>query len=104
FLVTLSALLVMTCMSAEAQIRTQASLSGYVSDPSGAMIPGATVRAINVQTNVANVATANSSGYYYVPALNAGTYKIEASAKGCCRPAAISEPGRFAGARRRGPV
>lgn len=75
-------ILLITWSSAQAQIRTQASLSGYVSDPSGAMIPGATVRVINSQTNVATVEQANSSGYYFVPALNAGIYTIQASAKG----------------------
>ncbi|MGH9439311.1 MAG: carboxypeptidase regulatory-like domain-containing protein, partial [Terriglobia bacterium] len=79
---TFLALLLISWRGAQAQIRTQASLSGYVSDPSGAMIPGAGVRAINSQTSVATVVRTNASGYYYVPALNAGTYTIQASAKG----------------------
>ncbi|MGH9406160.1 MAG: carboxypeptidase regulatory-like domain-containing protein [Terriglobia bacterium] len=78
----LAALFVMACAGAQAQIRTQASLSGYVSDPSGAMIPNATVSVINSQTGVANVVHSNSSGYYYVPSLNPGTYKIDVKAAG----------------------
>lgn len=82
FWLVFPAILLVAWTCAQAQIRFQASLSGYVSDPSGAMIPGASVRAINSQTNVATVAHTNASGYYYVPALIAGTYTIQASAKG----------------------
>lgn len=76
------AVLTMGGVNAGAQIRTQASLTGYVSDPSGAMIPGASVELTNTQTGVTSKTTTNSSGYYYFPALNAGTYKIAASAQG----------------------
>ena len=75
------ACLLLGCIKGEAQIRTQASLSGYVNDPSGAMIPGK-VSVVNTQTNVAITVKTNASGYYYVPSLNAGTYKVEASAPG----------------------
>lgn len=65
-----------------AQIRTQASLTGYVSDPTGAMVPGASVEIINAHTGVTSNTKTNSSGYYYFPALIAGTYKVTASAQG----------------------
>ncbi|HET7099715.1 MAG TPA: carboxypeptidase regulatory-like domain-containing protein, partial [Terriglobia bacterium] len=76
------AVLLAAGVNAEAQIRTQASLTGYVSDPSGAMVPGATVRITNTDTGVTSDGKTNSSGYYYFPALTAGTYQIEASASG----------------------
>ncbi|MGH9400860.1 MAG: carboxypeptidase regulatory-like domain-containing protein [Terriglobia bacterium] len=65
-----------------AQIRAQASLTGYVSDPTGAMIPEAKVRITNVGTGVSSVSATNSGGNYYFPALNAGVYKVEANAPG----------------------
>lgn len=70
------------CRSAEAQIRTQASLTGYVSDPSGAMVPGAKMTLTNSETGVTARTVTNSSGYYYFPALTAGEYKVTAAASG----------------------
>jgi hypothetical protein len=58
------------------------TFNGTVSDPSGAVIAGATVRAINVATNVETPVTTTSAGVYRMPYLPPGTYRLSASAPG----------------------
>ncbi len=50
------------------------TISGVVSDSSGAVVPGATVRITNVNTNVAVTLTTNSAGVYVATSLNPGVY------------------------------
>lgn len=58
------------------------SISGVVTDPSGAVIAGASVVAINTQTGIKSSATTDSKGFYVLPALAVGTYNLEISQKG----------------------
>ena len=58
------------------------TISGIVVDTSGAVVPGATVRITNVNTNVAVTLTTNSAGVYVATSLNPGVYNVEAEAKG----------------------
>src|SRR5262245_53116117 len=59
-----------------------ATVGGTVADPSGALIPGVTVVATNVGTNIANTTVSNESGAYNFPALQPGTYKVSAELPG----------------------
>ena len=56
------------------------SVTGNVTDPSGAVVPGAHVEALNVATGVKRDTTSDSSGIYNVPDLLPGVYKITISA------------------------
>jgi len=58
------------------------TISGAVTDATGAVIPNAAVTITNVDTNVATTITTNGSGDYSVSGLNPGIYRVEASAKG----------------------
>src|SRR5579875_2984539 len=58
-----------------------ASLVGKVSDTTGAVVPGATVTAVNVETSVAISRVTNRNGEYNIPALRPGTYRITADAQ-----------------------
>src|SRR5690348_9264915 len=58
------------------------TLNGTVMDPSGAVVPGATVIATNTSTGVASKTTTTSAGAYTLPYLPYGTYSIKASAAG----------------------
>jgi Carboxypeptidase regulatory-like domain len=58
------------------------SILGIVRDPTGAVIPGASVTATNVDTNQARTATSDGAGEYRILALPVGRYKIEASNAG----------------------
>jgi len=59
-----------------------ASISGTVVDPSGAVIPGATVTLRGAGAGLSRVAVTNSDGLYSFPALAAGQYEIEVSHSG----------------------
>jgi len=61
---------------------TTASISGTVTDASGAAVVGATVTATNVDTGVATTQTTNAQGYYSFQALPLGKYTIDAQQPG----------------------
>lgn len=61
---------------------TFASITGTVTDSTGAAIPNATVTATNVQTNIRTVTTSNEVGNYNIPQLLQGTYTVRAQAAG----------------------
>jgi hypothetical protein len=55
-----------------------ASLTGIVTDASGATVPGATVTATDQATNVAYTAVSNEAGNYTVTSMPVGTYVVRA--------------------------
>jgi hypothetical protein len=71
-----------TCCSAAIAQSTSASLTGLVEDPSKALIPGATITAINTQTGEKASTTTNKEGQYVLPGLNPGTYRLEVDKPG----------------------
>src|SRR5262245_3057193 len=58
------------------------SISGAVTDPSGAVLPGAEVTVRNTGTNVSRALITNEAGRYEVVALQPGDYEIAASMAG----------------------
>ena len=66
----------------QASSQQQATVSGIISDPSGAVIPGATIRVTNADTQVTTTAVTNSAGYYVVGNLIPGTYTVAAQKEG----------------------
>src|ERR1700757_4770554 len=69
-------------ISSFAQVGINAALSGTVSDPTGALIPGVEVTATNTGTGVAGTAVTNESGTYRFPSLQPGSYEVKASLAG----------------------
>jgi hypothetical protein len=65
-----------------ASAQENASVSGTVTDPSGAVIPNATVTLINQGTNEAHTALSNGAGLFDFPQLVHGTYTLKVSAQG----------------------
>jgi hypothetical protein len=59
-----------------------ASISGTVTDPSGAVVAGATVTATNIDTGVATTLTTNASGFYSFQSLALGNYTIDVNQTG----------------------
>ena len=59
-----------------------ASISGTVTDSSGAVIAGATVTATNVDTGVATTLTTNAQGFYSFQVLPLGKYTVDVSKSG----------------------
>jgi hypothetical protein len=70
------------CLCSQLFAGVTASISGTVTDPSGAIVAGATVTATNVATAVATTQTTNASGYYSFQSLPLGTYTIDVSQTG----------------------
>jgi hypothetical protein len=52
------------------------SISGLVTDPSGAVVPGVTVKAVNTATGIARSVTTNANGFYALLDLPVGTYDV----------------------------
>lgn len=74
-LVRLFLLLTFTSVLITAQ-EFRASLSGRVTDSSGAIVEGATVVAIATATNVSTSSVTNAEGYYQILFLNPGEYTV----------------------------
>jgi len=72
---TILALLVLAVTPALAQINS-GSMSGTISDSSGAVIPNAKITATEVQTGTVYNTIANSAGIYTLPTLLPGTYDV----------------------------
>src|SRR5262245_35858432 len=58
------------------------NLAGTVTDPSGAVVRGATVTATSLATGATHGATTNDQGYFLLPTLQAGEYKLSISLAG----------------------
>ena len=58
------------------------SISGVVTDPSGAVVPGVTVTATAISTNVKHTTITDAKGFYSLPALSVDKYDVTASHPG----------------------
>ena len=58
------------------------NINGRVTDPSGAVVVGAQVTAINLSTNVSTPTTTNKDGLYSLRFLPIGQYSVSVEAKG----------------------
>ncbi|HWB87484.1 MAG TPA: carboxypeptidase-like regulatory domain-containing protein [Bryobacteraceae bacterium] len=70
-----SAVLLAVAFSLGAQ-ESRATLTGTITDSSGAAVPGAKVSAINLQTGLTAKSEANGQGLYVIPYLLPGQYKL----------------------------
>ena len=77
----LIALLCLSATIAVAQIGTS-TLTGRVTDASGATVPNVTVRVVQKSTNFTQTATTNTDGLYRVLSLQPGEYRVTFEAAG----------------------
>ncbi|MGH9658754.1 MAG: carboxypeptidase-like regulatory domain-containing protein, partial [Bryobacteraceae bacterium] len=61
---------------------TDATLTGTVTDPAGALLVNAAVTAHNARTGVATQTRTNGSGVYLFPALQPGLYRVRSEHPG----------------------
>src|SRR6266699_1788635 len=80
--VVLSCLFALTPLALLSQSSTTGTISGVVTDPTGSVVPGATVTLIQQDTNATQSATTDSSGRYLFPAASPGTYTLKCIGKG----------------------
>ena len=74
-------LLSAVCIRAQ-QTVTSGTLSGRIEDASGAVVSGASLTAINLETNQKQTATTDYNGRYRFPYLQVGRYKLSVEAQG----------------------
>ncbi|MBS1867887.1 MAG: carboxypeptidase regulatory-like domain-containing protein, partial [Acidobacteria bacterium] len=84
-----AALCSVSASTASAQM--SASVSGIVTDPSGATIAGAEVIVKNAETGLVRITSTNASGRYLVLALPVGAYGITVTARGFRGPVTRTE-------------
>jgi len=67
------------CLNAQ---ESRATISGLVTDSSGAAVPDAQVSAINLETGLTVKSQANGQGLYVIPYLLPGQYKVQVERAG----------------------
>ncbi len=60
----------------------RATLTGQVTDPTGAVVGNAEVKAVNVDTGSIYTAKTSNAGVYYIPYVVPGTYTVSLTAEG----------------------
>ena len=58
------------------------TISGTITDPNGAVVPGATITITNAATNQSFTTTSNSDGNYSTASLSPGTYSVAVNSPG----------------------
>src|SRR5438094_10341173 len=59
-----------------------AQISGTVRDASGAVLPGVQVTATQTETGISRMTVTNETGFYVLPSLPLGPYRLEAALTG----------------------
>lgn len=75
--IALCALVLLVPASGRAQLMTTATVNGTVTDPTGAVIPGATVVVTDDQTHLSTQTTSNQDGTFVLPGLTVDTYTVQ---------------------------
>src|ERR1700752_1402137 len=75
-------LFIMLAPSGMAQTSSTGALTGPVKDPSGAVIPNATVTATSLDTGAVRTSTTGSDGVYRFSLLPTGNYRVRMEASG----------------------
>src|SRR5689334_19333815 len=68
--------------SLPALAQTTSNIEGTVKDPSGAVLPGAEVKATSTSLAIERTTTTNEEGFYRITALPAGNYTVTVAARG----------------------
>lgn len=77
---SLAAFSMLLFFTAPAFAQFEATIQGTVTDPSGAIVPGATVTATNQATGIATTAQTTGSGVYRISGLPPGSYTVKVTA------------------------
>jgi hypothetical protein len=75
-------LVIVTCGLLRAQIGGSGSINGTVTDPTGAVVPGATVTATNTSTNATTTQVTSNAGTYVLSPLTPGDYSVTITVDG----------------------
>ncbi|HEV2305786.1 MAG TPA: carboxypeptidase-like regulatory domain-containing protein, partial [Candidatus Acidoferrales bacterium] len=69
-------------MAAWGQAMVSGSIGGLVTDPTGAVVPGATVTITDTATKATQTVTSNKTGHFLFPTLKPGTYDVSITKAG----------------------
>ncbi len=58
------------------------TITGVITDPSGAIVPGVKITALHVETGTSSATVATETGNYTLPALPIGSYRVDFEASG----------------------
>ena len=81
-IILLLTLALIPCLAIVARADTVGSISGTVTDQTGAVIPDTMVTALNLDTTVQQTTKTNANGFYNFTALPVGRYEIEVIREG----------------------
>ena len=81
-LICLQTLLVVLFATSNANAQDTASLTGTITDPSGATVANAQVTVSSPERGINRTTTTNSDGAYSVPAIPSGSYNVSIAAPG----------------------
>ncbi len=77
------AVIAILCLAAYAPCQqTRATLTGLVTDPTGAVVPNAAIKIVNAETGATTLVKSNSRGSYTAPFLDPGVYTISVQMAG----------------------
>jgi hypothetical protein len=80
FVVMFAAFLVLAASGVAWSQTVQGVITGTITDPTGAVVPGATVSITNAGTNISQTTTTGSDGSYRFPLVPPGTYTVAVKA------------------------
>ena len=84
FLSLFAALALVTLISGvvgvQAQTANTGTITGVVKDEQAAVVPGATVKVVNIGTNAERTVQTSGEGAYEIPQLVPGMYRLEVEA------------------------
>src|SRR5258708_21730969 len=72
----------MVCASALVLAQGTAKIHGTIQDSTGAAVPGAEVKAVQIDTGLTRAATTGADGGYVLTPLPVGPYRIEVAKEG----------------------
>jgi hypothetical protein len=81
-LFTTCALFFASVLAGFSQVTTTARMDGAVTDPAGASVPGAQVVVLQIATGQTFRATTDEKGYWALPSLQTGVYKVTVTHEG----------------------
>ncbi|PWT83154.1 MAG: hypothetical protein C5B57_07420 [Blastocatellia bacterium] len=79
---TVAFVFVLVCFPSSAAAQATGTITGLITDPSGAVVPGVTVEAINRSTAQSRTTVTAADGFYTIPLLSPDTYQVKAGLAG----------------------
>ena len=79
---TLTTIVLLLGLAPNAIAQTTATVTGTVTDATGALIPGAEITATNTNTGISTLAISGETGSYSIPGFQPGPYSIVSAVPG----------------------